>query len=77
MQRDYVSISKNQALHRTLEQLASDPCIKVCKFDKGKGTVILDAEDYCFKLDVIIEDKTKFEVVKIEGNHPLISKESL
>ena len=50
--------------------------IKICKFDKGKGTAILDKKDYFLKLDDIIEDKSKF--CKIENKskiHPIVRKE--
>ena len=50
--------------------------IKICKFDKGKGTAILNKKDYFLKLDDVIEDKSKFR--KIENKlkiHPIIRKE--
>ena len=30
------------------------------KFDKGKGVAVLNFEDYCAKLDVIVNDTSKF-----------------
>ena len=71
------STKQNQALHKTLKKLASDKTIKVCRFDKGNGTVILDSEDYFEKLDKIILDKSKFQEVKVSGvNHPIIRNET-
>ena len=35
----------NQALHRSLKSLADDESIKVCKFDKGRGVVVLISND--------------------------------
>ena len=40
------SSCRNHALHKTLKHLANDNTIKICKFDKGKGTAILDSSDY-------------------------------
>ena len=33
----------NEALHRTLKSLSQDKYSKKCKFDKGKGTTIMDS----------------------------------
>ena len=51
---------KNRAIHNTLKTLSNNSKIKCCKMDKGVGIVVLDTEDYFSKLDVIIEDKTRF-----------------
>ena len=34
--------SKKLAFHQTLKQLSDDSSIKICKFDKGKETAILN-----------------------------------
>ena len=65
------SSKKNKLQHNTLKKLALDKKIKVCKFDKGNGVVILDSENYFEKLDKIILDKTKFVEVKMDSeNNP-------
>ena len=68
----------NQSLHRTLRSLARNADIKLCKFDKGNGFAILEAEDYFLKLDRIIKDGSKFIEVKLQDDaiHPIIQKEA-
>ena len=68
----------NQSLHRTLQSLARNADIKLCKFDKGNGFAILEAEDYFLKLDRIIEDGSNFIDVKLQRDaiHPIIQKEN-
>ena len=68
----------NRMLHATVDRLAKDSSIKVCKFDKGNGLVLLDTDDYYTKLDVIINDTTKFRKVDVDENnkHPLVKKEN-
>ena len=66
------STRTNKALHQTLENLAKDTTIKICKFDKGNGVAILDINDYHAKLDAIIADKSKFKEVLCNSNkHPI------
>jgi len=43
----------NRDLHRTLKQLREDQDIKMCKFDKGNGVVVLNSEDYFRKLETL------------------------
>ena len=75
--KNVCSSKKNQAIHNTLKKLARDKSIKVCKYDKGNGAVILDSEDYFSKLDTIVSDKSKFQEVKVEeGHHPIIKNET-
>ena len=70
------STQTNKPLHQTLENLAKDTTIKICKFDKGNGVAILDTNDYNAKLDAIIGDKSKFKEVLCNSNkHLLIAKE--
>ena len=70
------SDKSNQAIHSALKSLANDPNIKICKFDKGRGVVILNSKDYYMKLDSIVSDSTKFtEVVSNAKTHPIISRE--
>ena len=68
----------NQSLHWTLRSLARNADIKLCKFDKGNGFAILEAEDYFLKLHRIIEDGSKFIEVKLvdDAIHPIIQKEN-
>ena len=68
----------NRTLHRILDTLKRDNNIKVCKFDKGNGTVILDSDDYYKKLDKIVLDDTKFKEIdtKKTKTHPVINKEN-
>ena len=68
----------NMTLHKVLGNLKKDTSIKVCKFDKGNGTVILDSDDYFKKLDKIVLDKTKFKEIdtKKTKTHPVINKEN-
>ena len=66
-----------RVLHNTLKNLANDKTIKICKFDKGKGTAILNSSDYHSKLDSIVCDQSKF--VQVDQNtkvRPIISKET-
>ena len=67
----------NRTFHATVNRLARDDGIKICKYDKGVGLVVLDTYDYFDKLDVIINDTAKFQKVKIKENekHPLTKKE--
>ena len=68
----------NRTLHKILDTLKRDYNIKVCKFDKGNGTVILDSDDYYKKLDKIVLDDTKFKEIdtKKTKTHPVINKEN-
>ena len=59
---------KNQMMHRTLRALSKDQQIRLCKMDKGVGAVILNTADYYAKLDVIINDKSRFK--KLDYNIP-------
>ena len=47
-------------------------------FDNGNGLAILEAEDYFFKLDRIIEDGSKFIEVKLQDDaiHAIIQEEN-
>ena len=68
---------QNQFIHRTLSSLSHNPKIKMCKFGKGKGVAVLNSDDYCAKLDVIVNDTSKFVEINTENqsNHPIIAKE--
>ena len=44
-----------------LKQLSMNEDIIITRPDKGKGTVILDKEDYIQKISIILDDNTKFE----------------
>ena len=60
--------------------LAETYCLAIkliCRHDKGKGIVILDAHDYFSKLDAIISDTSNFEEVIVAPNqkHPIVKNE--
>ena len=54
----------NQNLHRTLKTLKEDTSIRVCKFDKGNGVLIIDSDEYLKEMEKIIMDTSKFQEVK-------------
>ena len=72
------SNKQNQAFHRTLRSLSTNKQIKVCRYDKGNGVVVLNCKDYHDKLDTIVLDKEKFEEILVSENddHPIISNEN-
>ena len=57
----------NRAFHATINRLQKDDTIKICKYDKGVGLVVLDTDEYYTKLDVIVNDTTKFKKLEIDG----------
>ena len=59
--KNICSTKMNQYFHKTLSLLSRDKTIKVCKFDKGTGVVIMNSSDYVSKLNKIVLDKSKFE----------------
>ena len=68
---------RNMALHRTLYSSSKNPEIKVCKFDKGRGVVLLDSDDYYTKLDYIVHDQSKFHQICVNTKvHPVIAKKT-
>ena len=71
------SSKQNQAFHRTLQALGRNKELKICKYDKGNGVVVLDNDEYFKKLDKIVLDKVKFEEILVDSNkvHPIISNE--
>ena len=71
------SNKQNQLLHRTIMALSRNKNIKICRYDKGNGVVVLNNDDYYNKLDTIILDKDKFEeiTVDITKQHPVVSNE--
>ena len=62
---------RNVALHCALPNLSKDPEIKVFKFDKGRGVVLLDSSDYYSKLDDIVH-----EIDVNSKVHPVTAKEN-
>ena len=72
--------TKNKKLHNTLRNLSRNAKIKVTSYDKGNGIVILDSEDNISKLDSIISDQTKFEVINYNqdnfSSNPVIKAEN-
>jgi len=47
--------------HRMLQDLRKDDSIIITRPDKGRGVVILEKADYISKMNVILNDTTKFE----------------
>ena len=71
------SNKQNQLLHKTIRSLNRNKNIKICRYDKGNGVVILNSADYYNKLDTIILDKDKFEEITVDvtKQHPVVSNE--
>jgi len=63
----------NQELHQTLDLLSKNPKIKVCRYDKDKSVAILDSHDCLSKLNAVVNDKSKFEVIKTDDISRLIN----
>ena len=59
---------KHRAYHNTLRNLAEDESRKVCSFDKGTGVVVMNSEDYFSKLDIIVNDPSKFKKLIIDDD---------
>ena len=59
---------KNRNLHKTLRHLSKDNTVKVCRMDKGVGVVIMNDSDYYDKLDCIINDNSRFRLLKYNIN---------
>ena len=75
-----VKCYSNKALHRVLRRLRNNDKIKICRYDKGTGTVILDSSDYHAKLDDIVNTE-KFVKLCVEPiddckKHPVIKTEN-
>ena len=70
--RNMCSSRINRAFHATVSRLSKNNSIKICNFDKGTGVVVLNTDDYFSKLDVIVNDTTKFTKVDTQGKkfHP-------
>lgn len=58
--------------------MSKDGNIKVCKYDKGTGVVLMNSEDYFSKMDTIVLDKSKFKEVPVNENkkHPILARQS-
>ena len=68
----------NRVFHEALSGLFKDELIKVCSFDKGTGVCVLNSCDYYSKLDVIINDASKFERVatsRSNAKHPVLKRQ--
>ena len=67
----------NKALHKTLRGLRENANIKICNFDKGRGTVILNSNDYYEKLDSIVLSDKFIEIPVVDmKHHPVLKTES-
>lgn len=59
--------------HRLLKQLRQDKSIIVTRFDKGRGIVLMNKTDYISKMNAILNDSTKFNVL---SDDPTIKREA-
>ena len=61
--------------------MSTDTLIKVVKFDKGTGVCVLDRDEYIQKLNVIVNDTSKFELIppstRKNARHPLLRRQEL
>ena len=57
-------MKKNRNMHKTSHHLSKDDTVKVCKMDKGVGVVIINDPDCYDKLDCIINDSSRFTMLK-------------
>ena len=70
----------NRQFHKSLSSLSNDDTIKVCKFDKGTGVCVLNSCDYFAKLDIIINDHSKFEKIvttRANAKHPILKRQDV
>ena len=73
---NFCASRSNKSIHKSLKLLANNNDIKVCRFDKGNGVVLLNSCDYLSKLDDIVNDQTKFMQIPIDKKqHPIKTKE--
>ena len=56
----------NREFHKTLSNLHKNKSIKILKFDKGNGIVILNSSDYYNKLGCITNDVSKFKLLSVD-----------
>ena len=52
-----------------LRQLTNNEAIRILKPDKGSGVVTLNTDDYNSKMNLILKDTTKFEMLGPVGSH--------
>jgi hypothetical protein len=68
------AISTEQEIYRhLLKKLKEDTSIIITRPDKGRGIVLLNKTDYLSKMQVILNDSTKFKCL---SNDPTISREA-
>ena len=69
----------NQSFNKQLKGLSNDENLAVVKFDKGNGICLMNKEDYLQKLDIIVNDETKFTRVergkRKNAKHPLLKRQ--
>ena len=71
------SSKANQSYHKYLIALSRDDTISIVKFDKGNGICIMEKDNYLNKLDKIINDKNKFQIVESKrknARHPIFRR---
>ena len=52
-----------QTLYDSLIKLKSDKSIIITRPDKGRGTVVINKDDYINKVEHILSDTSKFKVI--------------
>ena len=62
-----------QTLYDSLIKLKSDKSIIITRPDKGRGTVVMNKDDYISKVEQILSDTSKFKVIT-EGPFQYITK---
>ena len=67
--RDFDSVKRSfiklpQPLFDALTSLKADNSIVITKPDKGRGTVVMNKQDYITKVEDILNDATKFKTIK-------------
>ena len=69
----------NQQFHKTLNNLSKDDTLTVTRYDKGNGVCLMNKKDYLEKLDKIVNDKTKFNVIekskRKNARHPILKRQ--
>ena len=61
--------------YETLQNLRQDKNIIILKPDKGNGIVILNKADYYRKMEDILDDRSKFKIVKEDWLKEIIKQE--
>ena len=67
----------NKSIHKTVRNLKKNANMKICRFDKGNGTQVMNSKEYHAKLDdIALNDKfVEVEVHNDICSHPVIKTE--